>query len=80
MEIQNKTVIEIIVNDRVGKKNRIKCLPSDTIGILKQIVAAHIGTKAEKIKLQLGYSVLNDNITLEDYEIKNGSSIELYYN
>jgi ubiquitin-like protein 5 len=78
--MEKPKIIEIIVNDRVGKKTRIKCSPGDTIGILKQIVAAHIGTKAEKIKLQLGYSVLNDNITLEDYEIKNGMSIELYYN
>lgn len=78
--MEKPSIIEIIVNDRVGKKNRIKCSPSDTVGILKQIVAAHIGTKAEKIKLQLGYSVLNDNITLEDYEIKNGMGIELYYN
>lgn len=74
------SVIEVIVNDRVGKKNRIKCSPMDTIGIFKQLVAAHIGTKPEKIKLQLGYSVLNDNITLDDYEIKNGCCIELYYN
>ena len=73
-------IIEIIVSDRIGKKNRIKCFLEDTIDILKKTVAIHIGVKYEKIKLQLGYQVLNDNITLEDYEIKNGQMIELYYN
>lgn len=74
------TVIEVVVNDRIGKKVRVKCYPSDTILILKQLLSAHIGTKAEKIKLQQGYTVLKDNISLEDYEIKHGSGLELYYN
>ena len=73
-------MIEIIANDRIGKKVRIKCFPSDTIFILKQLISAHIGTKAEKIRLQKSYTVLKDHITLEDYEIKHGSSLELYYN
>lgn len=73
-------LIEIFANDRIGKKVRIKCFPSDTIFILKQLISAHIGTKPEKIRLQKSYTVLKDHITLEDYEIKHGSSLELYYN
>lgn len=76
----NSDVIEIIVSDRIGKKNRIKCSKNDTILTLRKIVSMHIGVNYEKIKLQLGYRVLNDNITIDDYEIKNGSMIELYYN
>ena len=72
-------MIEIIANDRIGKKVRIKCFPNDTIFILKQLISAHIGTKPEKIRLQKSYTVFKDHITLEDYEIKHGSSIELYY-
>lgn len=75
-----QALIEVIVNDRIGKKVRVKCFPTDTILIFKQLISAHIGTKAEKIRLQKAYSVLKDHITLEDYEIKHGSSIELYYN
>jgi ubiquitin-like protein 5 len=75
-----QTLIEIIANDRVGKKVKVKCFPTDTIFILKQLIAAHTGTKPEKIKLQKAYTILKDHISLEDYEIKDGSSIELYYN
>jgi ubiquitin-like protein 5 len=73
-------MIEIIANDRVGKKVRVKCFASDTVLNLKQLIAAHIGTKPEKIRLQKAYTIFKDHITLEDYEIKDGSSLELYYN
>jgi len=72
-------MIEIIANDRIGKRVRVKCFPTDTIFILKQLISAHTGTKAEKIRLQRSYTVFKDHISLEDYEIKHGSSIELYY-
>ena len=72
-------MIEIIVNDRYGSKERIKCFPKDTIEILKKLIAAKTGTKHTKIKLQRCNSVLKDNISLEGYEIKHGSSIEMYY-
>eukprot|EP01079_Euglenida_sp_SAG-EU17-18_P004498 gene4498-4735_t len=32
-------VIEIVLNDRLGKKLRVKCNTSDTIGDLKKLVA-----------------------------------------
>ena len=73
-------MIEIIANDRVGKKVRVKCFPNDTIFNLKQLIAAHVGTKPEKIRLQKSYNIFKDHITIEDYEIKDGSSLELYYN
>jgi ubiquitin-like protein 5 len=75
-----KMMMELIVNDRIGKKVRIKCFPTDSIYNLKQLIAAHIGTKPEKIRLQQSYKVLKDQISIEDYEIKDGSSLELYYN
>jgi ubiquitin-like protein 5 len=74
------SMIEIIANDRIGKKVRVKCFPSDTVYNLKQLIAAHIGTKPEKIRIQTSYTTFKDHITLEDYEIKDGSSVELYYN
>jgi len=62
-------MIEVIVNDRLGRKNRIKCCPDDTIGDLKKLISAKIGTKPEKIRLQKTYTVYKDHITLGDYEI-----------
>jgi len=72
-------MIEIIVNDRLGKKVRIKCNPQDTVGDLKKLVAAQTGTRYEKIVLKKWYTVFKDNVTLYDYEINDGCSLELYY-
>ena len=72
-------MIEVIVNDRCGRKERIKCFPSDTILNLKKLIAAKTGTRPDKIKLQKGNRVFNNEITLEDYEIRHGMGIEMYY-
>ena len=73
-------MIEVILNDRVGKKIRVKCNPDDTIGDLKKLVAAQCGVRAEKISIKKWYNIYKDHITLEDYEIKDGMGLELYYN
>ena len=36
-------MIEVILNDRLGRKIRVKCNPTDTIGDLKKLVAAQTG-------------------------------------
>ena len=77
---KQKTMIEIAVNDRIGKRIKVKCFPTDTIFILKQLVAAHIGTRPEKLVFQKSNIPYKDKITLEDYEISDGSELELYYN
>jgi ubiquitin-like protein 5 len=45
-------MIEVICNDRLGKKVRVKCNSDDTIGDLKKLIAAQTGTKSEKIVLK----------------------------
>ena len=49
-----------------------------TIGDSKKIISAYIGIRPEKIKLQKGAIVFRDHITIGDYEIKDGSGIEMY--
>lgn len=44
------------------------------------ILACQIGIKPEKVRLQKWNIIYKDHITLDDYEIKDGSGIELYYN
>ncbi|KAF4705141.1 Ubiquitin-like 5 [Perkinsus olseni] len=73
-------MIEVVCNDRLGKKIRVKCNPDDTIGDLKKLLAAQIGTRPEKIRIQKWYTVYKDHITLADYEIHDGMGLELYYN
>ncbi|KAK3842107.1 MAG: ubiquitin-like protein 5 [Linnemannia gamsii] len=74
-------MIEVICNDRLGKKVRVKCNENeDTIGDLKKLVAAQTGTNYEKIVLKKWYNIYKDHITLADYEITDGMNIEMYYN
>ena len=61
-------MIEVICNDRLGRKIRVKANSDDTIGDLKKILAAQTGTRPEKIRLQKWYTVFKDHITLQDYE------------
>jgi uncharacterized ubiquitin-like protein YukD len=35
--------------------------------------------RADKIMLKKGNTIFKDNITLQDYEIKSGDNLELYY-
>ena len=63
-------MIEVVLNDRLGKKVRVKCNPDDTIGDLKKLVAAQTGTRPEKIRIQKWYNVYKDHITLEVCSIR----------
>eukprot|EP00056_Hartaetosiga_gracilis_P022350 m.29748 g.29748 ORF g.29748 m.29748 type:complete len:74 (+) comp9597_c0_seq1:59-280(+) len=72
-------MIEVVCNDRLGKKVRVKCNEDDTIGDLKKLIAALTGTQSEKIVLKKWYNVFKDHITLQDYEIHDGMNLELYY-
>jgi len=72
-------MIEIIVNDHIGRKERIKCNLDDTIRDLKILIAFKIGTRPEKIRLQHADRVFSDNVTLGDYEIHHGEEITLSY-
>lgn len=71
-------MIEVVLNDRLGKKVRVKCNEDDTIGDLKKLAAAQLGTRPEKLKIQKWYTIYKDHITLEDYEIHDGMGLELW--
>lgn len=74
----NDGFIVVWVNDRLGTKEAIPCLPTDTVGEFKILVASRIGRKPHEIKLQRqGERPLKDMITLADYEISNGRQLDL---
>ena len=50
-------MIEVICNDRLGKKIRVKCNEDDTVGDLKKLIAAQTGTKWDKIVLKKWYTI-----------------------
>jgi len=71
-------MIIVNINDRLGTKSAIPCLPSDTVGQLKLMVAARIGREANQIMLKRqGERPFKDMITLEDYGISNGVQLDL---
>ncbi|CCK69790.1 ubiquitin-like protein HUB1 KNAG_0D00370 [Huiozyma naganishii CBS 8797] len=72
-------MLEVLVNDRLGKKLRVKCLEEDSVGDFKKVVAVQLGVMPGKIVLQKGGVVLKDHITLMDYEVHEGTNLELYY-
>nr|POF22816.1 ubiquitin-like protein 5 [Quercus suber] len=80
VEVEVAKMIEVVLNDRLGKKVRVKCNEDDTIGDLKKLVAAQTGTRADKIRIQKWYNIYKNHITLKDYEIHDGMGLELYYN
>jgi hypothetical protein len=45
-------MIEVVLNDRLGKKVRVKCNSNDTVGDLKKLAAAQLGTKSDKLRIQ----------------------------
>ncbi|KAG0148830.1 hypothetical protein CROQUDRAFT_654436 [Cronartium quercuum f. sp. fusiforme G11] len=71
------TMIEVTVNDRLGTKVRVKCDSEDTVRDLKLLISAQTGTRPEKIRLFKWYREFKDHITLADYEIHDGMSLEL---
>lgn len=71
-------MIIVHVNDRLGTKTSIPCLPSDTIGDFKAMVAAHIGREPNALLLKRqGERPFKDFLTLEDYSISSNCQLDL---
>jgi hypothetical protein len=45
-------MIEITLNDRLGKKIRVKCNEDDTVGDLKKLVAAQTGKWPSHVRMR----------------------------
>jgi len=72
------TFILVTVNDRLGTKATIPCLPNDTVGDFKKLVAAQIGRQPHEIMLKRqGERPFKDHITLADYGVSNGVQLDL---
>ena len=74
----NEPIMRVFVNNRLGTRNEIPCVGSDTIMEFKQIVGFYTGKRAHEIKLQRqGERPFKDMLTLEDYGISNGVQLDL---
>ena len=71
-------LIRLFINNRLGTKTEILCSPSDTIKAVKKFAAIRLGTKPDAMVLKKqSERPLKDALTLEDYEIHDGASLEL---
>ena len=72
------SLIRVLINNRLGTKTEIPCSPTDTIEAFKRLAAVYMGTRPEALLLKRqGERPLKDFLTLEDYGISNGSSLDL---
>lgn len=79
--VSNEAYIIVSVNDRLGTKTQVPCLPSDPIKVLKAMVAAQIGRPVHEIMLKRqGERPFLDKLSLADYGISNGVQIDLELN
>ncbi|KAL2759829.1 hypothetical protein ACRALDRAFT_1074044 [Sodiomyces alcalophilus JCM 7366] len=71
-------LIVVYVNDRLGTKTAIPCLPSDPIGLFKIMVANRVGRKPNELLLKRqGERPFKDQLTLQDYGVSNGVQLDL---
>ncbi|KAL5121586.1 hypothetical protein ACEQ8H_000658 [Pleosporales sp. CAS-2024a] len=76
-----EAMIIVTVNDRLGTKTQVPCLPSDPVKVLKAMVAAKIGRPVHEIMLKRqGERPFHDSLTLADYSISNGVQVDLELN
>ncbi|KAL9580616.1 MAG: hypothetical protein Q9203_006229 [Teloschistes exilis] len=76
--LSNTAMIKIFVNNRLGIKKEIPCSPTDTIEEFKKIAAMYMGMRSESFMLKKQEQrPMKDFLTLEDYEIGNGASLDL---
>ncbi|XWW97393.1 hypothetical protein V2A60_005375 [Cordyceps javanica] len=76
--LAGKELIVVHINDRLGTKTAVPCLPDDTIGQLKLMIAARIGREPGQIMLRRqGERPFKDPISLADYGISNGVQLDL---
>lgn len=70
--------MRVFINNRLGARTEVLCSPSDTIGAFKRVAAVFLGTRPEAIMLKRqGERPFKDFITLDDYGIGNGLSLDL---
>ena len=76
--VTTQGVIVIHLNNRLGRRTAIQCSPQDTIHTLKLLASLKLGTRPEAMMLERqGQRALKDGLTLEDYEIGDGCSLDL---
>ena len=72
-------MITVFASDRLGKKAKLICMPSDTILDVKKLLGLKLGIDPETLRLMKGNIEYRDHIDLDTYEIPSGFQFELSY-
>jgi len=76
--IPQQEMILVTVNDRLGTKKQVPCLPSDTVKDFKAVVAMMIGRRPHEILLKRqSERPFKDFLTLQDYGVSNNVQLDL---
>ncbi|KAJ9664024.1 hypothetical protein H2198_000527 [Neophaeococcomyces mojaviensis] len=76
--VPQQEMILVTVNDRLGTKKQIPCLPSDTVKDFKAVVAMMIGRRPHEILLKRqSERPFKDFLTLQDYGVGNNVQLDL---
>ncbi|KAF1939496.1 ubiquitin-like protein [Clathrospora elynae] len=79
--VSTEPMILVTINDRLGTKTQVPCLPSDPIKLLKAMVAAKIGRPVHEIMLKRqGERPFRDTAEVQDCGISHGVQIDLELN
>lgn len=71
-------LMRVFINNRLGTRTEIPCSSSDTVGDFKRIAAVYLGTRHQAMILKRqGERPFKDSLTLEDYEVHDGTSLDL---
>ena len=71
-------MIEVVCNDRLGKKVRVKCNSDDTIGDLKALVEAAAGIARAHQRLTFKHAPLAiDERSLVSHGVRDGATLHL---
>ncbi|KAL8941758.1 MAG: hypothetical protein Q9211_001687 [Gyalolechia sp. 1 TL-2023] len=71
-------LICVLVKNRFGMESEVLCSPSESIGYFKTCLAFNIGIRPERVLLkQRGRGPLQDALTLEEYGVGEGSTLDL---
>ena len=76
VDIKNDTYC-IFIKEVTGKTTQINCSPSNTIAQIKNFVYEKLQIKQNAQRLMYNVKQLEDDRTLEDYEIPKGGTIHL---
>nr|BAS01702.1 ubiquitin-like protein modifier [Lotharella vacuolata] len=72
-------MITLFFNNKLSQKIILQCSSNDSIITIKKLISLKIGVCYKHIQIYKNSVMLRDSITLKDYEIHDGASLEIIF-